>query len=47
MLGLLESQIARRVKVITKAADLANWEFFSGHSGRVGMVNPFWSGERR
>ena len=31
--GLSESQIARRVKVIAKAAGLANWEFFSGHSG--------------
>ena len=30
-----ESQIARRVKVIAKAAGLADWEFFSGHSGRV------------
>ena len=36
--GLSESQIARRVKVIAKAAGLANWEFFSGHSGRVGMA---------
>ena len=36
--GLLESQIARRVKVIAKAAGLADWEFFSGHSGRVGMA---------
>ena len=36
--GLSESQIARRVKVITKAAGLADWEFFSGHSGRVGMA---------
>ena len=35
--GLSESQIARRVKVIAKAAGLADWEFFSGHSGRVGM----------
>ena len=32
--GLSESQIARRVKVIAKAAGLADWEFFSGHSGR-------------
>ena len=31
--GLSESQIARRVKAIAKAAGLANWEFFSGHSG--------------
>ena len=36
--GLSESQIARRVKVIAKAAGLADWEFFNGHSGRVGMV---------
>ena len=36
--GLSESQIARRVKVIAKAAGLADWEFFSGHSGRVGMA---------
>ena len=33
--GLSESQIARRVKVIAKAAGLVNWENFSGHSGRV------------
>ena len=36
--GLSESQIARRVKVIAKAAGLADWEFISGHSGRVGMA---------
>ena len=30
-----ESQIARRVKAIAKAAGLADWEFFSG---RVGMA---------
>ena len=36
--GFSESQIARRVKVIAKAAGLADWEFFSGHSGRVGMA---------
>ena len=36
--GLSESQIARRVKAIVKAAGLENWEFFSGHSGRVGMA---------
>ena len=36
--GLSESQIARRVKVIAPAAGLADWEFFSGHSGRVGMA---------
>ena len=33
--GLSESQIARRVKVIARAAGLADWEFFSG---RVGMA---------
>ena len=36
--GLSESQIARRVKTIARAAGLENWEFFSGHSGRVGMA---------
>ena len=36
--GLSESQIARRVKVIARAAGLADWETFSGHSGRVGMA---------
>ena len=36
--GHSESQIARRVKAIAKAAGLADWEFFSGHSGRVGMA---------
>ena len=36
--GLSESQIARRVKATAKAAGLENWEFFSGHSGRVGMA---------
>ena len=36
--GLSESQIARRVKAIAKATGLENWEFFSGHSGRVGMA---------
>ena len=36
--GLSDSQIARRVKAIAKAAGLENWEFFSGHSGRVGMA---------
>ena len=36
--GLSESQIARRVKVIAKAAGLVDWEFFNGHSGRVGMA---------
>ena len=38
MFGLSESQIARRVKVIAKAAGLSDWELFSGHSGRVGMA---------
>ena len=33
--GLSESQIARRVKAIARAAGLENWEFFSG---RVGMA---------
>ena len=32
------SQIARRAKVIAKAAGLADWEFLSGHSGCVGMA---------
>ena len=36
--ALSESQIARRVKAIAKAAGLSDWEFFSGHSGRVGMA---------
>ena len=36
--GLSESQIARRVKTIVRAAGLADWELFSGHSGRVGMA---------
>ena len=36
--GRSESQIARRVKAIARAAGLADWEFFSGHSGRVGMA---------
>ena len=35
---LSESQIARRVKAIAKAAGLADWEFFSEHSGRAGMA---------
>ena len=38
MFGLSESEIARRVKVIAKAACPADWEFFSGHSGWVGMA---------
>ena len=33
--GLSESQIARRVKAVARAAGLADWEFFSG---RVGMA---------
>ena len=36
--GLSESQIVRRVKAVAKAAGLADWEFFSGHSGRLGMA---------
>ena len=36
--GLSESQIARRVKAIAKAAGLVDWGFFSGHSERVGMA---------
>ena len=36
--GLSESQIARRIKAIARAAGLENWEYFSGHSGRVGMA---------
>ena len=36
--GLSESQIARRVKAIARAAGLADWEFFSGRVGRVGMA---------
>ena len=36
--GLSESQIARRVKAIAKAAGLSDWEFLSGHSGRVGLA---------
>ena len=38
MFGLSESQIARRVKAVARAAGLPDWEFFSGHSGRVGMA---------
>ena len=38
--GLSKSQIACRMKAIAKAAGLANWEDFSGHSGRVGMARP-------
>ena len=36
--GLSESQIARRVKAVARAAGLPDWEFFSGHSGRVGIA---------
>ena len=36
--GLSESQIARRVKAVARAAGLTDWELFSGHSGRVGMA---------
>ena len=36
--GLSESQIARRVKAIDKAAGLVDWESLSGHSGRMGMA---------
>ena len=36
--GLSESQIARRVKAIARAAGLADCGFFSGRSGRVGMA---------
>ena len=37
--GLSESQIARRVKVDRQGPrGWLNWEFFSGHSGRVGMA---------
>ena len=38
VVGLSESQIARRVKAIARAAGLADWEFYSGHSGRVGIA---------
>ena len=44
--GLSESQIARRVKAAARAAGLADWELFSGHSGRVGMA-PAHGPERR
>ena len=33
-----DPQIARRVKVIARAAGLPDWQNFSGHSGRVGMA---------
>ena len=36
--GLLESQIARRVQVVAKAAGLADWELFREHNRRVGMA---------
>ena len=48
--GLSESQIARRVKAIAKAAGLPDWELFSGHSGRVGMARrhgPEWRAHPR
>ena len=45
--GLSESQIARRVKAVAKAAGLADWEFFSGHSGREGGHGPAHGPERR
>ena len=35
---LSESQSTHRVKAIARAAGLADWEFFSGHSGRVCMA---------
>ena len=36
--GLSESQTARWVKALAKAAGLPDWGNFSGHSGRVGMA---------
>ena len=39
--GLSESQIARRVKAVARAAGLPDWEFFNGHSGRVGMAQTY------
>ena len=45
MFGLSESQIARRVKVIAKGARLVDWQFFSAHSGRVGMARRYTRGE--
>lgn len=38
MFGLSESQITRRVKGIARAAGIADWELFSGQSGRVSMA---------
>ena len=38
MFGLSQSQVTRRGKASARAAGLAYWEFFSGHSGRVGMA---------
>ena len=35
---LSESQTAWGVKAIARAAGLSDWEFFSGHSERVGMA---------
>ena len=48
--GLSESQIARRVKAVARAAGLPDWELFSGHSGRVGMARAHgskWSSHPR
>ena len=36
--GCRSRRSPRRVKAIARAAGLADWEFFSGHSGRVGMA---------
>ena len=38
MFRLSESQIARRVKAVAKAAGLADWESYSGHSRGAGMA---------
>ena len=43
--GLSESQTARRVKVTAKAAGLADWEFFNGHRGQVGMARRYSRGK--
>ena len=40
--GLSESQIARRVKAIARAAGLADWEFFSGPQRAGGDGPPAW-----
>ena len=37
--GLSESQITRRVSSIAMVAGLADWDLFSGHSGRVGLAH--------